>query len=116
VQEFAYLLDLFLLKFRYTLNRPKQCFIYNVLKSFYFLSIFFVVCIFVSNSRLLHDFSLFCAKKTLLWKRFLVDNPKKCKYNTQPIPNEGDLFLLPRISEIRHLQDIDLSLSRQRHN
>ena len=31
---------------------------------------------------------------------FLVDKPRKYKYNARPISDEGVLFLLPNISEI----------------
>jgi hypothetical protein len=42
---------------------------------------------------------------------FLVDKPRKYKYNARPIYDEDVLFLLLNIIEIDHLQAIDLSLS-----
>ena len=50
-------------------------------------------------------------KQNVALATFLVDKPRKYKYNARPICDEDVLFLLPNISEIEHLQAKGLSLS-----
>ena len=55
--------------------------------------------------------SLYLCKQNIALETFLVDKPRKYKYNARPIYDEDFLFILPNISEIEHLQAIGLSLS-----
>ena len=52
-------------------------------------------------------------KQNIALATFLVDKPKKYKYNARPIYDEDVLVLVLDILEIGHLEAIDLSLSLQ---